>query len=85
MKVLVPPAYNDYASYFREAAQFLQNYSWVYNFAVTELLVHNVLEQIPPDWASTLLALTNEELNAFPQGSVQVHCFYQDSEVGGYQ
>lgn len=70
--MLVPPGYADYASYFSDALSFLRDYSWVYNFPVTELLVRDVFKQIPADWLPALLSLTNQQLNILPQGFVMV-------------
>ncbi|KAJ9576401.1 hypothetical protein L9F63_006757, partial [Diploptera punctata] len=71
MKAVLPPTYTEYASYFNDALRFLRDYSWIYNFAAPHLLVQNILEKIPQDWAFSLLSLTNEELNEFPQGLVK--------------
>jgi len=68
----MPPGYADYTSYFCDVLSFLRDYSWVYNFPVTELLVQDVFKQIPKDWSTALLSLTNEQLNTLPQGFVKV-------------
>jgi hypothetical protein len=70
--MLVPPGYADYASYFSDVLSFLREYSWVYNFPVTELLVQDVFKKIPEDWLTALLSLTNQQLNILPQGFVMV-------------
>lgn len=70
--MLVPPGYDDYGSYFSEVLSFLREYSWVYNFPVTELLVQDVLKQIPVEWSTALLGLTYQQLNILPQGFVMV-------------
>ncbi|PSN34212.1 hypothetical protein C0J52_13137 [Blattella germanica] len=66
--LVVPPDYTDYASYFSDTLRFLSDYSWLYNFANTNLLVCKVLDKVPQDWSSALLSLSNEELNRLPQG-----------------
>jgi hypothetical protein len=70
--MLVPLGYADYASYFSEVLSFLQEYRWVYNFPVTELLVQDVFKQIPKEWSTALLSLTYQQLNILPQGFVMV-------------
>nr|CAD7461234.1 unnamed protein product [Timema tahoe] len=69
--MLVPPSYTDYSTYFCDALKYLSDYSWLYNFPITKILVNNVLSKIPDDWLETLLQLTNEELNQLPLGLVK--------------
>jgi hypothetical protein len=70
--MLVPPGYADYDSYFSAVLSFLREYSWVYNFPVTELLVQDVFKQMPMEWSTALLSLTYQQLNILPQGFVMV-------------
>lgn len=70
--MLVPTGYADYVSYFSEVLSFLREYSWVYNFPVTELLVQDVFKKIPKDWSMVLFSLNNEQLNNLPKGFVMV-------------
>ncbi|KAJ4443870.1 hypothetical protein ANN_05657 [Periplaneta americana] len=68
----LPPGYSSHEVYFADASQFLEEYRWIYDFPVTELLVRGVLGQIPPDWAVAILSLNNQNLNDLPRGFVQV-------------
>ncbi|XP_063228825.1 methyltransferase-like protein 25B isoform X2 [Bacillus rossius redtenbacheri] len=62
------PANCNYESYFKESLCYLRDYQWIYNFAVTNVLVEDVLSRIPEDWLSALMQLTNDELNQLPFG-----------------
>ncbi|XP_069692598.1 methyltransferase-like protein 25B isoform X2 [Periplaneta americana] len=67
----LPPGYSSHEVYFADASRFLEEYRWIYDFPVTELLVRGVLGQIPPDWAVAILSLNNQNLNDLPRGFVQ--------------
>ena len=43
--------------------RLLQDYSWIYNFKVTNLLSDNILENIPADWRTFLSSLSVESFN----------------------
>ena len=43
--------------------RLLQDYSWIYNFKVTNLLSDNILENIPADWRTFLSELSVESFN----------------------
>ena len=43
--------------------RLLHDYSWIYNFKVTNLLSDNILENIPADWRTFLSNLSVESFN----------------------
>ena len=43
--------------------RLLQDYSWIYNFKVTNLLSDNILQNIPADWRTFLSKLSVESFN----------------------
>ena len=43
--------------------RLLHDYSWIYNFKVTNLLSDNILENIPADWRTFLSHLSVESFN----------------------
>ena len=43
--------------------RLLHDYSWIYNFKVTNLLSDNILENIPADWRTFLSNLSAESFN----------------------
>ena len=43
--------------------RLLQDYSWIYNFKVTNLLSDNILKNIPADWRTFLSKLSVESFN----------------------
>ena len=43
--------------------RLLQDYSWIFNFKVTNLLSENILENIPADWRTFLSNLSVESFN----------------------
>ena len=43
--------------------RLLQDYSWIYNFKVTNLLSDNILKNIPADWRTFLSNLSVDSFN----------------------
>ena len=54
---------SEYESYTRRAIQFLQDYSWIYNFKVTNLLSDNIIDTVPHQWKLFLTSLDIETFN----------------------
>jgi len=46
-----------------KSVRFLRNYSWIYDFKVTNILSDKILETIPSDWFEFLNSLTIDEFN----------------------
>ena len=53
----------NYESYTYSAIQFLQDYSWIYNFKVTNLLSDNIIDTIPHQWKLFLNSLNIKTFN----------------------
>ena len=51
------------ASVIDKILRLLQDYSWIYNFKVTNLLSENILKNIPADWRTFLSHLSVESFN----------------------
>ena len=54
---------SEYESYTERAIQFLQDYSWIYNFKVTNLLSDNIIDTVPHQWKLFLTSLDIETFN----------------------
>ena len=52
-----------YDSVIDKILRLLQDYSWIYNFKVTNLLSDNILKNIPADWRTFLSKLSVESFN----------------------
>ena len=60
--------YDDDSAMFR-AALFLQDYSWIYNFKVTNLLSDNIIDRIPEQWVTFLTSIQLDRFNEVFLGS----------------
>ena len=54
--------YDDDSAMLR-AALFLQDYSWIYNFKVTNLLSDNIIDRIPEQWVTFLTTIQLDRFN----------------------
>ena len=57
------PSSRNSASVIDKILRLLQDYSWIYNFKVTNLLSDNILKNIPADWRTFLSHLSVESFN----------------------
>ena len=57
------PSSRNSASVIDKILRLLQDYSWIYNFKVTNLLSDNILQNIPADWRTFLSNLSVESFN----------------------
>lgn len=48
--------------YFSEVIEFLDQFSWIFDFANTEILVQDVLSKIPKEWDKVFSCMTEEEI-----------------------
>ena len=46
-----------------KAALFLHDYSWIYNFKVTNLLSDNIIDRIPEEWVTFLTSIDLDRFN----------------------
>ncbi|KAL5019616.1 hypothetical protein ScPMuIL_002508 [Solemya velum] len=53
---------------FEHMLRFLVEYSWIYNFKVTDFISGQHWRSLPKEWVECLLALSVEELNELPFG-----------------
>ena len=53
----------DSTSVIDKILRLLQDYSWIYNFKVTNLLSDNILKNIPADWRTFLSNLSVDSFN----------------------
>lgn len=53
------------SKYFLDALRLFQEFQWLYNGPVTEILSNGSLDRLPKEWLEALEALNNEELNDF--------------------
>lgn len=54
--------------------RLLHDYSWIYNFKVTNLLSDNILQNIPADWRTFLSELSVESFN-----DILIHSKYENN------
>ncbi|KAH3875305.1 uncharacterized protein LOC127869377 isoform X1 [Dreissena polymorpha] len=56
---------------FTDLLRFLYEYQWLYDFKVTEIFTSCIWKKIPPEWMTTFVSLSQEELRAMPDGQYQ--------------
>lgn len=54
-----------------KSVKFLKNYAWIFNFAVVDLLVHDVFENMDPVWKEILANMTSDDLNSMAKGKIE--------------
>uniref|UniRef100_A0A8D8SIC1 Methyltransferase domain-containing protein n=1 Tax=Cacopsylla melanoneura TaxID=428564 RepID=A0A8D8SIC1_9HEMI len=64
--VALSDVYSNSSVYFKEAVDFFDQFSWVFDFPNTDILVKDVLSQIPPEWVSVFSTLTDDEIQQYP-------------------
>ncbi|KAL1462807.1 hypothetical protein WDU94_014614 [Cyamophila willieti] len=52
--------------YFKEAVDFFEQFSWIFDFPNTDILVKDVLSQISPAWSSVFSSMTDDEIDQYP-------------------
>ncbi|XP_064596483.1 methyltransferase-like protein 25B isoform X2 [Liolophura sinensis] len=57
--------------WFARCLEFLRDFSWIYDYQVTEFFVEQPWRSIPDEWREFLLGLSLEELNVLPLGNIK--------------
>lgn len=58
---------SDNSLYFSEMVDFLDQFSWMFAFPNTDILVLDILSQIPHNWITAFSCMTDEQLAQYPE------------------